>query len=100
MRCGTFLKSRANFQAVGGDAFGGEAYFGGIAGSWEAGTGKLENARFSELCTGCTRLVNQYPVSIDIPWLNANLTHPLNLTAKASLIHGAAAVLIVTASND
>jgi len=30
---------------VGGHAFGGETYSGGIGGAWEAGTGKLENAR-------------------------------------------------------
>jgi len=41
----------ANFETVGGHAFGGETYSGGIGGCWEAGTGKLMNARFSELCT-------------------------------------------------
>jgi iron-sulfur cluster protein len=73
IRCGACLNSCANFQTVGGHAFGGETYSGGIGGSWEAGTGKLENARFSELCTGCTRCVHQCPVRIDIPWLNQNL---------------------------
>ncbi len=78
IRCGACLNSCANFQTVGGHAFGGETYSGGIGGSWEAGTSKLENARFSELCTGCTRCVNQCPVRIDIPWLNENLAQRLN----------------------
>jgi iron-sulfur cluster protein len=78
IRCGACLNSCANFQTVGGHAFGGETYSGGIGGSWEAGTGKLDNARFSELCTGCTRCVHQCPVRIDIPWLNENLADRLN----------------------
>lgn len=78
IRCGACLNSCANFQTVGGHAFGGETYSGGIGGSWEAGTSKIENARFSELCTGCTRCVNQCPVRIDIPWLNENLGDHLN----------------------
>jgi L-lactate utilization protein LutB len=48
IRCGACLNSCANFQSVGGHAFGGETYSGGIGGSWEAGTGKLENAVFSK----------------------------------------------------
>ncbi len=78
IRCSACLNSCANFQTVGGHAFGGETYSGGIGGSWEAGTSKIENARFSELCTGCTRCVNQCPVRIDIPWLNVNLGDRLN----------------------
>src|SRR5580658_3150275 len=78
IRCGACLNSCANFQTVGGHAFGGETYSGGIGGSWEAWTSKLENARFSELCTGCTRCVQNCPVRIDIPWLNANLGSRLN----------------------
>jgi len=78
IRCSACLNSCANFQTVGGHAFGGETYSGGIGGSWEAGTSKIENARFSELCTGCTRCVNQCPVRIDIPWLNENLGDRLN----------------------
>ncbi len=62
IRCGACLNSCANFQTVGGHAFGGETSSGGIGGSWEAGTGKLDNARFSELCTGCTRAA-----SINVP---------------------------------
>ena len=78
MRCGACLNSCANFQTVGGHAFGGETYSGGIGGSWEAGTRGLLNARFSELCTGCSRCVMQCPVRIDIPWLNANLRERIN----------------------
>lgn len=78
VRCSACLNSCANFQAVGGHAFGGETYSGGIGGSWEAGTGAVENARFSELCTGCSRCAPQCPVWIDIPWLNAVLHERLN----------------------
>jgi len=46
IRCSACLNSCANFQAVGGHAFGGETYSGGIGGSWEAGTRSLLNARF------------------------------------------------------
>jgi len=89
IRCGAFLNSCANFQTVGGHAFGGETYSGGIGGSWEAGTGKLENARFSELCTGCSRCVNQCPVRIDIPWLNENLADRLNRTVERTPLRNA-----------
>jgi iron-sulfur cluster protein len=78
IRCAACLNSCANFQTVGGHAFGGETYSGGIGGSWEAGIRELLNARFSELCTGCTRCVNQCPVRIDIPWLNSNLRERIN----------------------
>ncbi len=78
MRCSACLNSCANFQTVGGHAFGGETYSGGIGGSWEAGTRTLANARFSELCTGCTRCVNQCPIRIDVPWLNTVLRQRLN----------------------
>lgn len=81
VRCSACLNVCANFQAVGGHAFGGETYSGGIGGAWEAGTGQLENARFNELCTGCTRCVPQCPVRIDIPWLNAVLRDRLNRAA-------------------
>ena len=78
IRCSACLNVCANFETVGGHAFGGETYSGGIGGSWEAGTGKLMNARFSELCTGCQRCLPQCPVRIDIPWLNQNLRHRMN----------------------
>jgi len=77
IRCSACLNSCANFQAVGGHAFGGETYSGGIGGSWEAGTRGLENARFAELCTGCTRCVPACPVRIDVPWLNTTLRQRL-----------------------
>ncbi len=82
IRCGACLNACANFQSVGGHAFGGETYSGGIGGAWETGTGKLENARFSELCTGCSRCVPQCPVKIDIPWLNEILHQRLNEKEK------------------
>jgi len=78
IRCSACMNSCANFQAVGGHAFGGETYQGGIGGSWEAGTGHLENGNFSALCAGCSRCVPQCPVKIDIPWLNENLRFRLN----------------------
>jgi iron-sulfur cluster protein len=78
IRCSACLNVCANFETVGGHAFGGETYSGGIGGSWEAGTSTLMNARFSELCTGCSRCVPQCPVRIDIPWLNQNLRQRMN----------------------
>jgi Fe-S oxidoreductase len=78
IRCSACLNVCANFETVGGHAFGGETYSGGIGGAWEAGTGTLMNARFSELCTGCSRCIPQCPVRIDIPWLNQNLRQRMN----------------------
>lgn len=86
IRCSACLNSCANFETVGGHAFGGETYSGGIGGAWEAGTGKLDNATFSELCTGCSRCVNQCPVRIDVPWLNENLRNRLNHAAGTSVL--------------
>ncbi len=100
IRCGACLNSCANFQTVGGHAFGGEAYSGGIGGSWEAGTGKLENARFSELCTGCTRCINQCPVRIDIPWLNANLGDRLNHLVERAPLRSALGTVTGAAEQD
>jgi iron-sulfur cluster protein len=100
IRCGACLNSCANFQTVGGHAFGGESYSGGIGGSWEAGTGKLENARFSELCTGCTRCVNQCPVRIDIPWLNENLADRLNRLNERAPLRSAIGSLTGAANED
>ena len=84
IRCSACLNSCANFETVGGHAFGGETYSGGIGGSWEAGTGTLSNARFSELCTACSRCIPNCPVRIDIPWLNENLRHRMNQAQGAS----------------
>ena len=84
IRCSACLNVCANFETVGGHAFGGETYSGGIGGAWEAGTGKLMNARFSELCTGCSRCVPQCPVRIDIPWLNQNLRQRMNQADASS----------------
>ena len=100
IRCGACLNSCANFQTVGGHAFGGETYSGGIGGAWEAGTGKLENARFSDLCTGCSRCVNQCPVRIDIPWLNENLRDRLNKAAGLSVASSMLTALTPVAEED
>jgi iron-sulfur cluster protein len=71
VRCSACMNVCANFQAVGGHAFGGECYTGGIGASWTIGTtGKVEDGRFAELCTGCSRCVPNCPVRIDIPRLN------------------------------
>lgn len=78
IRCGACSNCCANFQAVGGHAFGGETYSGGIGGAWETGTRDLPRARFSDLCTGCSRCVPQCPVRIDIPWLNTVLRQRLS----------------------
>ncbi len=79
IRCSACLNSCANFQAVGGHAFGGETYSGGIATGWEAGVhGQDSAAAFNDLCTGCTRCVNQCPVGIDIPWINTAVRDRIN----------------------
>ena len=100
IRCSACLNSCANFETVGGHAFGGETYSGGIGGAWEAGTGRLENARFSELCTGCSRCVNQCPVRIDVPWLNENLRDRLNQAGEPSLLAGTLTSLCSAAERD
>lgn len=100
IRCSACLNSCANFQTVGGHAFGGETYSGGIGGPWEAGTGKLENARFSELCTGCSRCVNQCPIRIDIPWLNENLRDRLNRVDEPTAVSGLLGLISSAAEND
>jgi iron-sulfur cluster protein len=86
IRCSACLNSCANFQVLGGHGFGGATYSGGIGATWEAATtGQLKLARFSELCTGCSRCVTQCPVRIDIPGLNVELRSRLNHLVPLSL---------------
>lgn len=74
IRCSACMNVCANFQSVGGHAFGGECYTGGIGGAWTVGTsGNISNARFAELCTGCSRCVPNCPVKINIPGLNTEI---------------------------
>lgn len=100
IRCSACLNVCANFETVGGHAFGGETYSGGIGAPWEAGIGSLANARFSELCTGCSRCVPQCPVRIDIPWLNQNLRQRMNQADGDSFIKSLFGSLTGTAPED
>ncbi|GAB6877815.1 LUD domain-containing protein [Halorubrum gandharaense] len=79
IRCSACANACGNFQAVGGHAFGGETYSGGIATGWEAGVEGLDvAAEFNDLCTGCSRCVPACPVGIDIPWLNTVVRDRIN----------------------
>ncbi|QLG62468.1 LUD domain-containing protein [Halorarum salinum] len=84
IRCGACANSCGNFQSVGGHAFGGETYSGGIATGWEAGVEGLDAAaEFNDLCTGCSRCVPACPVKIDVPWINTVVRDRVNRTDGA-----------------
>ncbi len=85
IRCGACANVCANFQQVGGHAFGGQTYTGGIATGWEAGLrGSDAAASFNELCTGCSRCVPACPVKIDIPWINVVVRDRINRGAEGA----------------
>ncbi|QKY20206.1 LUD domain-containing protein [Halolamina sp. CBA1230] len=91
VRCGACSNSCANFQHVGGHAFGGDTYTGGIATGWEAGTGEdaidpEAAAEFNDLCTGCSRCVNACPVKIDVPWINTVVRDRINRGAEPDAV--------------
>jgi iron-sulfur cluster protein len=93
IRCSACSNSCGNFQSVGGHAFGGETYSGGIATGWEAGIeGQDTAAEFNDLCTGCSRCVPACPVEIDIPWINTVVRDRINRGAEPerfdSLVEG------------
>lgn len=100
IRCAACLNSCANFQNLGGHAYGGETYSGGIGAVWEAGTHGLDTAKFSELCTGCSRCVPQCPVRIDIPWLNVVLRDRMNRSSSPDKFNFVYKGLLQSEGND
>src|SRR6202041_274331 len=56
--------------------------------------------RFSQLCPGCTRFVNQCPVRIDIPWLNVNLGERLNQKEEQTALGNALSSVTGAAQDD
>ena len=84
IRCGACSNTCANFQSVGGHAFGGDTYTGGIGTGWEAGVHSLDSAgEMNDLCTGCSRCVPKCPVKIDIPWVNTVVRDRVNRSGDA-----------------
>lgn len=74
VRCGACENSCSNFQLVGGTAFGGETYSGGIGSAWEYATNDTsEGEATAAYCSGCSTCTTACPVEIDIPWLNTVL---------------------------
>lgn len=83
IRCGACANVCANFQHVGGHAFGGETYSGGIATGWEAGVhGEESAAEFNDFCSGIKRCKPACPVQIDIPWINTVVRDRINRGAE------------------
>ena len=79
IRCGACSNVCPNFQHVGGHAFGGETYSGGIGTGWEAGVHGQESAEeFNDFCTGVKRCKPACPVKIDIPWINTVVRDRIN----------------------
>ncbi len=78
VRCGACANSCENFGSVGGHAFGGETYTGGIASGWEHGLAGHDASEFNDLCTGCTRCVDNCPTKVDIPWINTVVRDRIN----------------------